>query len=129
MYLPKEYKNLYPAEKKKRNKYGAKKVEIDGHVFDSKKEGNRYLELKLQQHAGFIMNLELHPKFILQEGFRHKGKSISSIKFTPDFRYKRKDGELVVEDVKGGKATKTEAYSIRRRLLLKQNPEITFIET
>lgn len=128
VYLPKEYKDLFPKTEKKRNKFGAKKVIIDGIEFDSTKEGNRYRELKLQEHRGFIKNLELQPKFVLQEAFRYKGKHVASIKFTLDFRYK-KEGKIIIEDVKGGKATKTEAYSIRRRLLLKQNPDINFIET
>ena len=114
--------------KPKKNKYNAKQIAIDGYIFQSTKEGNRYQELKMQEHCGIVKNLELQPKFVLQEGFRHKGKWISPIRFTPDFRYK-KDNEIIVEDVKGGKATKTEAYSIRKRLLLKQNPDIIFIET
>ena len=131
MYLPKAYKDLYQEDKKKKqSKYKNKKIEIDGHLFDSKKEGKRYQELKLQQHCGFIKGLELQPKFMLQEGFRHKSfkRKQTSIKFTPDFRYE-KDGELWIEDVKGGKATKTEAYNIRKRLFLNQNPDINFIET
>ena len=127
MYLPKDYKNIYPKEKK-RHKYNAKSIVIDGHKFPSKKEGKRYLELKLQQHCGFIKNLELQPRYILQDGFRRKGKWISQIAFTPDFRY-HKDCEIFVEDVKGGNATKTEAYSIRKRLLLKKELDINFIET
>ena len=86
VYLPKDYKNLYPAEKKK-NKFNAKKVVIDGIKFDSTKEGNRYRELKLQQHCGFISDLKLQPEFVLQDGFRRDGKWIYPIKYIADFQY------------------------------------------
>lgn len=47
----------------KRNKYGAKKVKLDGHVFDSKAEAMRYGELKLMEKAKEIFGLEVHPEF------------------------------------------------------------------
>jgi len=34
------------------SKYHSRKTEIDGIVFDSKKEANRYCELKLMERAG-----------------------------------------------------------------------------
>ncbi len=121
-------KNLAQVKKPKKNKYSAEKTTSDGKVFDSKKEAARYVELKFQEHCGLISNLETQPKYILQEGFKYNGKKKAAITFKLDFRYE-KDGELIVEDVKGGNATITEAYSIRRRLLLKKFPEINFIET
>ena len=45
------------------NKYNAKKVVIDGIMFDSKKEAARYNELKLMQKAKVIHRLEVHPKY------------------------------------------------------------------
>ena len=50
---------------KHKSKYGAKKVEIDGIIFDSKKEGRRYQELKMLQKAGEISNLQRQVKYIL----------------------------------------------------------------
>ena len=47
------------------NKYKAKKVEINGEVFDSKKEANRYQELLLLQRAGKIRDLQRQVKFEL----------------------------------------------------------------
>lgn len=110
-----------------KNKYNAKKIIIDGIVFDSIKEGNRYLDLRLQQHTGFIKNLACHPKYILLEGFKHKQGYCYPITFKPDFRYE-KDNEIWVEDVKGGDSTKTDGYIIRKKLLLNRYPEINFIE-
>lgn len=79
-----------------RAKYGAKKVQIDGIWFDSKREGARYTELKAMQRAGLINALQCHPAFPV--GIN--GKFICTTVL--DFRYfdfKRND--LIYEDVKG----------------------------
>lgn len=111
--------------KPKRHKYNARKVTVDGHVFDSKKEAIRYQALMLQQHCGVISNLELQPEFILQDGFKSNGKSIRSIKYRADFKY-QKNGYDVIEDVKG---KKTKEYLIKKKMFLKRYPEYRFIET
>ena len=45
------------------NKYFNKKITVDGIKFDSKKEANRYNELKLLKRAGLIEELELQKTF------------------------------------------------------------------
>ena len=96
----------------KPSKYGAEAVEIDGKRFASKKEGRRYQDLKLLEFAGAIRDLECQPKYEL---WASNGEVIG--RFTPDFRYYSLElGRLVVEDVKGGRATRTEAYQLRKRL-------------
>jgi len=124
VYLPKEYKGLYPAEK--RHKYGAKKTVIDGISFDSKKEAKRYQVLKLQEHLELITDLELQPEFVLQEGFRHCGKWYRPIKYRADFKYKNKLGNTIIEDTKGHR---TKEYLIKKKMLLKRYPDINFFET
>ena len=47
------------------NKYRNIKTEVDGIKFDSKREAQRYQELKLLEKGGVISNLELQPKFEL----------------------------------------------------------------
>jgi len=37
-----------------RSKYGAIKTEVDGYIFDSRKEAARYQELKFAEAAGEI---------------------------------------------------------------------------
>ena len=72
-------------------KYRNKKVEVDGILFDSKKEANRYMELKLLEKAGE-----------------------QSCYYVADFVYK--EGEnIVVEDTKG---MRTKDYVIKRKLML-----------
>lgn len=46
-------------------KYGNKKITIDGIEFDSRKEAERYSELKLLERAGEIKDLELQKSFEL----------------------------------------------------------------
>ncbi len=53
----------YILEEDKIPKYRNEKAVIDGYTFDSKKEANRYFELKMLQRAGEITALELQPKF------------------------------------------------------------------
>jgi hypothetical protein len=107
------------------SKYSNRKTEIDGIYFDSAREARRYCELKLLQMAGEISDLEIQPKFMLLEGFRHGGLVVKPITYRADFRYAEK-GKTVVEDVKG---CKTEVYNIKKKLLLNRYPDINFIET
>jgi hypothetical protein len=48
---------------KTRNKFRAKSQRIDGIYFPSTGEANRYLELKLQEKAGVITELKIHPRY------------------------------------------------------------------
>lgn len=104
-------------------KYKAKKTVFDGITFDSQKEAMRYGELKLLERAGEISDLELQPKYVLQEGFRDKdGKKHIAITYKADFKYVEK-GKEIVEDAKG---FETEVFKIKLKLLLYKYPEINF---
>ena len=94
------------------SKYRNKKVEVEGIIFDSKREGMRYLVLKDAQEKGLISNLELQPKFELIPAIREKyikhlktkdkveTRTVQlAITYKADFSYD-KDGARVVEDVK-----------------------------
>ena len=89
---------MVQAENKK-SKYGAKKCEYEGIKFDSQKERDRYIELKLLEKGGAIRDLQLQVPFVLQDGFEFNGKKILPIKYIADFTYWA-NGELVIEDVK-----------------------------
>lgn len=84
-------------------KYRNKKVEIDGHIFDSKKEGLRYKELKWLEQAGLITNLKIHPKYPLQRGaVAVKYPNGRLARYTADFEYfDVETNTLHTEDVKG----------------------------
>jgi len=98
----------------KPSKYGNKKVQVDGYTFDSKKEAQRYGELKLLFKRGIIEQLTLQPEYLLQDSFKLNGKTHRAIKYISDFRYIQ-DGVTIVEDTKG---YLTEVYKIKRKLFL-----------
>lgn len=115
------------------NKYHNKKYMRDGILFDSRKEARRYVELKAMQNAGIIQDLQLQVKYVLiptqreESTERYKtGKNKGKLKagkllekecsYIADFVY-WENGKIVVEDVKG---IRTEAYKIKRKLMLKE---------
>ena len=109
-------------------KYKNKKVEVDGVLFDSKKEAKRYQELKLLQAAGMIRDLKMQVKFVLipsqySKTEFTKGKKPKCIErecsYIADFVYFNEYGERIVEDVKGyRKAGAYNIFSIKRKMLL-----------
>lgn len=117
----------YTASSKPRaNKYNAQPTAIDGLQFDSKAEAKRYQTLRLLERIGEIRNLTVQPSYILQHDFTdEQGRKHRSITYTADFRYER-DGQTIVEDVKGGKATQTAAFRIKWKLAIKKYPLIQF---
>ena len=102
------------------SKYKNKKTQIDMYVFDSAKEAKRYRELKLLERAKEISNLELQPRFLLQESFKKNGKTYRKIEYVADFKY-IEDGKTIVEDVKG---LQTDVFKIKHKLFEKIYPEL-----
>ena len=99
-------------------KYGNKKTEVDGYLFDSRKEAHHYLELKYMLRAGMIQNLRLQVPFVLIPPQKdEKGKVIErAVVYKADFVYEQ-NGETVVVDTKG---FKTKEYIIKRKLMLER---------
>lgn len=100
------------------NKYRSQKTIVDGITFDSKKEANRWAELKLLERAGKITFLQRQVSYVLVPKQVRDGKMIERpVVYKADFAYKDENGEDVVEDVKSP-ATKTQVYILKRKLLL-----------
>jgi hypothetical protein len=89
------------------NKYGNVKIEIDGIIFHSKGEANRYLELKHLMRGGVISRLELQPKFTIAIN----GYKICD--YIADFSY-IENGDRIVEDFKGHR---TDVYKLKKKLV------------
>jgi hypothetical protein len=102
----------YNFSQRKAGKFGNKPVEIDGKKFASKREANRYAELKIMHRIGEIVELECQPRYAL---------TINGVKvgtYVADFRYRTvADGTTVVEDVKS-EPTKTPVYRLKKKLML-----------
>lgn len=112
---------------KKENKYHAQKTEVDGIKFDSKKESKDWKELCMLEAAGGISNLRRQVPFVLQEGYtNNQGKKIRPILYLADFVYE-KDGKKYVQDSKGGKATQTDVFKLKRKMFEYKYPEYIFI--
>ncbi len=109
----------------KKSKYHAKKTELDGIVFDSKKEANYYATLLLLQKSGEVVSFERQVQFELQPHFRYNGKMERAITYVADFVVTYKDGHTEVIDVKG---MRTREYNLKRKLLLFRHPDMIFRE-
>jgi hypothetical protein len=92
-------------------KYGNKKIIVDNIKFDSKKEANRYQELKLLEKAKMIEDLRLQVRLEIvpkQAGERN-------VVYVADFMYFDKTlNKCIIEDTKG---FKTKDYIIKRKLV------------
>jgi len=103
-----------PSVAGKPNKYRNTKIIIDGRKFDSKNEGNRYLELKLLEKANLIYNLELQRKFVVKE----KTPASRQIVYICDFYYfDREKNCWIVEDFKSKATEKLATYRMKRKML------------
>lgn len=115
------------------NKYGNKKVVIDGEVFDSKREALRYRELQLLLRCGLISNLKRQVVYelipvqrekstrVYSKG-RKKGQPIpgkvieKAVTYIADFTYiDTATGKTIVEDSKG---YHTKEYILKRKMML-----------
>lgn len=111
---------------RRRQKWNARSVTLDGYRFQSQVEADRYAELALMQTSGDVTDLSVHPRFVLQPAFRYKGKTVSAITYVADFAYTDSiTGARIVEDVKGldrrtGKPIDTPVSSLKRKWLLYQ---------
>ena len=113
----KQYRKL--GKRRKRSKYGNRKVEIDGLTFDSKAEALYYSELKLRQRAGEIQSFKLQPRYRLLDGFEKHGKKHRPIDYVADFEVHHKDGSIEVVDIKG---YKTDVFRIKEKMFNKKYP-------
>lgn len=91
------------------SKYRNVRVKYDGYTFDSKKERDRYIQLKAMEKAGEISDLRRQVTYPLAVN----GVKICSIR--PDFEYVR-NGELVTEDVKSTATANLPLFKVKARL-------------
>lgn len=121
--------NQREIEQKGENKFHAKKTKVDGIEYDSKWEAQKGTELRRKEEMGLIKDLKRQVVFELQEGFtNNQGKKMRPITYIADFMYFDCEmGKTVVMDTKS-KATRTDAYMIKRKLFEYKYPEYIFIE-
>lgn len=107
---------LLRTQRRKKNKYNARKTVMCGHEFDSKREAEIYLELLADKQAGKIMRIAFQPSYTLLAGFRdNQGNKQRAITYTADFFVTYADGRHEVIEVKG---VRTRDYLLRKKLFL-----------
>lgn len=90
------------------SKYGNIKTEINGYVFDSKREANRYMVLLSMEQSGEISDLIMqYPLDLRVQGGKIVGK------YYADFRY-TKNGKFIYEDSKG---VRTAVYRLKKKIV------------
>jgi len=93
----------------KPSKYKNKKVALDGYIFDSMGEAERYSELKMLQAAGHIKNLVIKPVYPL------KVNNVLVCSYEPDFEYVDNITQRsVTEDFKG---VRTPVFVLKKKLM------------
>jgi hypothetical protein len=108
---------------KRRSKYNARKVVVDGTRFDSQAEADYYRQLR---DNPAVEDLRLQPEFILLDAFRDStGKKQRAIKYRADFAYvDRNSHQAVVVEVKG---IETPVWKLKYKLFLRRYPNIRLV--
>lgn len=115
--------DMQKTKEKKPSKYHSRKAlyvdPVSGEeiTFDSEKERDYYLLLKIREKKGEIRDIERQKPFVIQPSFVDaNGEKIRAIKYLADFCYTTTaDNVYHVVDVKGG--FKTEVYKLKKKLL------------
>lgn len=105
-----EYEMHQMKRRPAKSKYRNVKTEVDGVVFDSKREAARWTELRAMEKAGEISDLRRQVPFALVVN----RKLICNYK--ADFTYRR-DGKEVVEDVKSAHTRTLPEYRLKKKLM------------
>lgn len=110
-----EYRVLFAEARKPR--LTSRRTVVDGESFQSEREARRWCELKIEQRAGRIRDLQRQVRYPLSVN----GHLICV--YISDFTYHRGDA-LIVEDVKAKvitkreeRATRTELYRLKKKLV------------
>lgn len=102
-----------------RSKYGNKKIEADGHKFDSKLEHKYYQELLIRKRSGDIRDFTLQPRYELQPKYKKPTefggvkRVVRKIEYVADFNILHNDYSVEVVDIKGAV---TDVFALKRKM-------------
>lgn len=99
---------------KSTNKYKNKECIYNGIKFQSLREKNYYIKLKMLQNSGKISELKLQVPFVLIETFKLEDKTYRQTKYVADFVYKDEQGKYHIVDTKG---FRTPEYKLKKKLM------------
>ena len=107
------------------NKYGAIKIMIDDHTFDSKLEAEYYLYLLEQLELGEIKEFSIQPVYELQPRFTKringKVKTYRKIEYRADFLVRDKNNETLIIDTKG---RETDIFKMKQKMFEYVYPDL-----
>lgn len=106
-----------PPDTPKKSKYNAKKVRVDGILFDSQKEADYYSELKILLAGGAIDGFCRQARFVATQG----DDTTRGTEYVADFVIFYPDKTYKIVDVKG---MKTEVYKLKLKCLREKYPKI-----
>ena len=109
----------------KTNKYGNRKTNVGGIVFDSAKEAARFRELQMLERSGLISDLKIQQRF---EIVPKAGGNRRARFYIADFTY-TESGKKVIEDCKSPITKKNPVYSLKKALVQWQYPDWIFRES
>lgn len=101
----------------RKNKYGNRKTELDGIVFDSRKEANRWAELCMLERTGLISDLKRQVRFEIVPTVRRSEETSRARYYVADFTYIQ-EGQKVIEDVKSPATRVDKVYSLKKALMV-----------
>lgn len=107
-------------------KYHSRKTEVNGILFDSKLEAERYQQLMLLQKAGEITGLQLQVEFQIFKGYVNPdtGEKTKSVTYVADFVYiEVNSNRMIVEDTKG---IETADFRLKWKLVQSYYPQYEF---
>ena len=104
-------------EQKRKSKYNARKVRVDGIAFDSQAEANYYCRLKLLLRAGKIDGFCRQARFVITEG--RDGEK--GTEYVTDFIVFYPDGKYRIVDVKG---VKTDVFRLKVKCMREKYPKL-----
>lgn len=111
-----------------RNKFNARKCKANGMSFDSRAERDYALSvLEPAKQKGVIRDYfrEISYDLLAYDPIRLCWKTCG--KHKPDFTVHMHDGSIEVREVKGGRVTKTDAWSLRKRIFEINYPQIRYV--
>ncbi|EXE12601.1 hypothetical protein J559_3078 [Acinetobacter sp. 983759] len=106
-------------KRKKKPKYGNKRVTNQFGTFDSLKEYRHFLKLKMREEAGEIRDLQHHVVFELAPKIKYSDaeRATPALRYEADFSYWI-GTEYIVEDVKSEITRENTVYKMKRHLML-----------
>lgn len=115
-----------PTSEGRSNKYGAKRTEFKGKIYDSKFEAYVASELETRKLAGDIKDYDTQYR-IESWAYREDGTKAFLVKHKVDFRIHHNDGSFELHEAKG---VETDDYKWRKKFLehiwLPAHPDYTY---